>query len=179
MDVKHLCLGVLCTGDASGYDIKKYFESSFRHFFVAGYGSIYPALSGLLDKGYVDVRQQQQERLPDKKIYNITQLGRDAFQAALEQTVPRHKVRSQFLALMHFAHLLPTDQVLRALDTHINELETLLDILEEGRKTAVQGNYGEDFTREYAVTSTDALLAFVTERRNAILTSNANAKACA
>ena len=30
MDVKHLCLGVLSSGPASGYDIKKHFESSFK-----------------------------------------------------------------------------------------------------------------------------------------------------
>ncbi len=33
MDVKTLCLGVLCHGDATGYDIKKHFETAFSHFF--------------------------------------------------------------------------------------------------------------------------------------------------
>ena len=47
LDVKTLCLGLLSRGEASGYDLKKDFESLFRHFFPAGYGSIYPALAGL------------------------------------------------------------------------------------------------------------------------------------
>ncbi len=40
MDVKTVCLGMLTDGAASGYDLKKQFESSFGHFFAAGYGSI-------------------------------------------------------------------------------------------------------------------------------------------
>jgi hypothetical protein len=41
MDVKTVCLGMLTDGEASGYDLKKFFESSFGHFFPAGYGSIH------------------------------------------------------------------------------------------------------------------------------------------
>ena len=44
MDVKTVCLGMLTDGTASGYDLKKEFESTFAHFFAAGYGSIYPAV---------------------------------------------------------------------------------------------------------------------------------------
>ena len=50
MDVKTVCLGMLSDGEASGYDLKKQFESSFGHFFAAGFGSIYPALSSLADE---------------------------------------------------------------------------------------------------------------------------------
>jgi DNA-binding PadR family transcriptional regulator len=53
MDVKTVCLGMLTDGDASGYDLKKEFESSFGHFFAAGYGSIYPALGALARDGMV------------------------------------------------------------------------------------------------------------------------------
>jgi len=50
MDVKTLCLGVLSLGDASGYEIRKMFEEGpFAHFHHASFGSIYPALSPLLD----------------------------------------------------------------------------------------------------------------------------------
>ena len=175
MDVKHLCLGVLCSGEASGYDIKKYFESSFRHFFVAGYGSIYPALSSLLEQGFVEVEKLQQERLPDKKIYRITPSGREAFQAALESTVPRHKVRSQFLALMHFAHLLSPEQVCSALDTHTVELQALLDTLMLSPANDESENYGEAFSRNYALVSTRALLDFIRVERASIASMQAEA----
>ena len=58
MDVKTICLGVLCTREATGYDIKKHFETAFSHFFLAGFGSIYPALAELSDAGLVTCEEQ-------------------------------------------------------------------------------------------------------------------------
>jgi DNA-binding PadR family transcriptional regulator len=161
MDVKHLCLGVLSSGPASGYDIKKHFESSFRHFFVAGYGSIYPALSKLLEQGHVEVECLPQERLPDKKIYRITEAGREAFQIALENSVPRHKIRSEFLAMMHFAHLLPPVQVREALEVHLSELEQLRDSLEQVAADSQLSCYSRSFSHHYSLVSTKALIDFV------------------
>ena len=55
MDVKTLCLGLLTVNEACGYDLKKTFETSFKHFFPAGYGSIYPALADLAESGLVSL----------------------------------------------------------------------------------------------------------------------------
>ena len=75
MDVKTLCLGVLAERPMTGYEIKKLFDRGFRHFFVAGYGSIYPALAELAQAGLVTVESVDQERRPDKKVYRITAVG--------------------------------------------------------------------------------------------------------
>ena len=72
MDVRTLCLGVLSFGDATGYEIKKYFEEAFSHFFVAGYGSIYPALAELAEEGLVRVRDQIGDRRAGAKVYQLT-----------------------------------------------------------------------------------------------------------
>jgi len=68
MDVKTVCLGMLTDGEASGYDLKKHFESTFGHFFAAGYGSIYPALSSMADEGLVECREIPQDGKPDRKV---------------------------------------------------------------------------------------------------------------
>jgi PadR family transcriptional regulator, regulatory protein AphA len=107
MDVKTLCLGVLAEHPMSGYEIKKLFERGFRHFFVAGYGSIYPALAELARAGLVTVESIEQDGRPDKKVYGITTAGREQLAADLSTAEPRHKVRSEFLALLYFAHLIP------------------------------------------------------------------------
>ena len=78
MDVKTVCLGMLTDGEASGYDLKKHFESSFGHFFAAGYGSIYPALASLAADGQVSCKCIPQEGKPDRKVYSITDAGRAA-----------------------------------------------------------------------------------------------------
>ncbi|MDH4107804.1 MAG: PadR family transcriptional regulator [Gammaproteobacteria bacterium] len=126
MDVKTVCLGMLTQGDASGYDLKKYFESSFGHFFAAGYGSIYPALAALADQGLVSCEEVPQERKPDRKVYSITDQGRAELQAALVDPNPSHKVRSEFLAMMFFAHLLDENHIDTVLNNRVAECDRLL-----------------------------------------------------
>lgn len=130
MDVKTLCLGVLSEGDASGYDIKKYFECTFSHFFVAGFGSIYPALADLTKDGLVTCREEAQDNRPDRKVYSITPAGRSDFVRSLEQTPPRHKIRSEFMVLLHFAHLLPRERVAAILDERVGNITRDLQMLD-------------------------------------------------
>ena len=130
MDVKTLCLGVLCLGEASGYEIKKHFEDSFQHFFVAGFGSIYPALKRAEAEGLVSGTEVAQEGRPDKKVYRITEAGRAAFTAELAATPPEHKVRSEFLVLIYFAHLLPPERLAQVLDQRQQGFEKMYEMIE-------------------------------------------------
>lgn len=127
MDVRTLCLGVLTLGDKTGYEIKKHFERAFSHFFVAGFGSIYPALSDLARDGLVTVTDVAQSKRPDKKVYSITGKGRALLMDALLSTPARHKVRSEFVVLLYFAHLLPPDRLAAVLDERTRDIAELLE----------------------------------------------------
>ena len=126
MDVKTLCLGVLTQSDMTGYEIKKHFEQSFAHFFVAGYGSIYPALRELTRAGLVSCQDVAQDKRPDKKVYKITDAGRGQLGVALAETPPRHKVRSEFLVLMYFAHLMTAERLAEVLDERVRDIDGML-----------------------------------------------------
>lgn len=117
MDVRTLTLGVLTHGAMTGYDIKKCVEENFRDVVSASYGSIYPALADLAAAGHVTVTSVEQEKRPDKKVYAITPAGHERLVSDLVATEPRHRVRSEFLVLMCFAHLLPTATVDAAIDS--------------------------------------------------------------
>ena len=83
MNVRTLCLGILSLQEASGYEIKKDVEDGlFSHFIEASFGSIYPALTQLASEGYVTVREEEQTGKPDKKVYAITDAGRNALAKA-------------------------------------------------------------------------------------------------
>lgn len=127
MDVKTLCLGTLTERDRTGYEIKRTCEEVFRHFFVAGFGSIYPALAELQRDGLVTATSIEQKKRPDKKVYSITAAGRAALEDELVSTPPRHKVRSEFLTLMYFAHLLPPARVDEVLGEMIAKFEATLE----------------------------------------------------
>lgn len=108
MDIKTLCLGVLMCGDASGYTIRKWFEEGpFAHFHEAGFGSIYPALRRLNEDGDILVVEQPADGRAEKKIYRITPAGAQRFLADLHRRPPADKIRSDFLFVLFFGHLLP------------------------------------------------------------------------
>lgn len=134
MDVKAICLGVLTLGDKTGYEIKKHFEHGFSHFFVAGFGSIYPALSELTRDGFVTCTDISQRKRPDKKVYSITTRGRGCLMDTLLNTPPRHKVRSEFAVLLYFAHLLPPERLAEILDQRAQDIEDMLATIDAFEK---------------------------------------------
>ena len=142
MDVKTVCLGMLTEGAASGYDLKKQFESSFAHFFAAGYGSIYPALSSLAEQGLVDCEEIPQDGKPDRKLYRITVEGRQYLQTALQNTTPCHKVRSEFLAMMCFVHLMDPADVEAVLDNRLGDIERIKTLFRD-----IEGDCGHDWSK--------------------------------
>jgi DNA-binding PadR family transcriptional regulator len=130
MDVKTVCLGMLTNGESSGYDMKKCFESSFGHFFTAGYGSIYPALASMAEDGLVEYREEPQDGKPDRKVYRVTDKGREVLMQALDNPRPKHKLRSEFLAILCFANLMSDKQLNLLFDNKIAELGSFVTMLD-------------------------------------------------
>jgi DNA-binding PadR family transcriptional regulator len=168
MDVKTLCLGVLTEGEKTGYEIKQCFEGAFSHFFGAGFGSIYPALADLTRQGLVTCTSIEQDKRPDKKVYSLTEQGRRALLAELMATPPRHKVRSEFLVLMYFAHLLPAARVAAIIDEMIAHWEPLVAEIERcaaGDLCDMAPTPGMRFAAGYGRAVLGAALTYVREHK--------------
>lgn len=173
MDVKTLCLGLLTFGAASGYDLKKRFEKSFRHFYSAGYGSIYPALAYLAETELVTCEEIVQDGRPDRKLYRITDAGRAEFMAALAHTSPGHKMRSEFLAMMFFAHLMSGEQVADVLAHRAEELAQVMDELAAAAdSTDGEQAPGVEFVRGFGETVTRAALEYIQDYRELLNDQN-------
>jgi PadR family transcriptional regulator, regulatory protein AphA len=165
MDVRTICLGILTRGDATGYEIKKLFEDGrFSYFVEASFGSIYPALSRLTDEGLVSVRAEAGVRRPDRKVYSITEKGRSAFIASLNEPLPDDRFRSPFLFAMMFSDFLDQDRVITMIDGYIADTEAKLAQItcDCGRPC----NPREAFVCGMGRTVYQAILAFLKERRN-------------
>ncbi|PLW76751.1 PadR family transcriptional regulator [Cohaesibacter celericrescens] len=124
MNVRTICLAVLFCGDKSGYDIRKSStEGPFSFFVEASYGSIYPALSRLEADKLVIGRHETQEGKPARKIYSITDAGREAF---LSELILPHRpdiFRSEFLLISIFARMIGPDAIEAAIERQISQLE--------------------------------------------------------
>lgn len=178
MDIKTLCLGILTEGEASGYDIKKYFEEVFRYFYVGGFGSIYPALTALARDGLVTCREETQENRPDRKMYALNRSGRDVFLKSLAATPPRHRIRSEFYVLLHFAHLLPPERLDAIIDERIVDVNRVLQELRRMLASADSGEHAlepaQRFEVELGLATLGAHHDFIVANRTALLASVAS-----
>ncbi len=164
MDVKTVCLGMLTDGEASGYDLKKHFESSFGHFFAAGFGSIYPALASLAEKELVSCCCIAQDGKPDRKVYRITEAGRQQLLSELDNPNPTHKIRSEFLATLCFAHLMKAEQVETVLQSRIADIEAYEKMFDEFEHKCMQETpHGMHFTVGIARAVMQAMKKYIQE----------------
>ena len=173
MRVKTLCLGALCLGDATGYDIKKLFEAAFNHFHGASFGSIYPSLKQLEEKGHVTHRVEAGEKHPDRKLFHVTDEGRASFLSELAQTPALEQLRSEFMVLMFFAHLLPTEVLQQKLDEMENHYSEELNYLES--ISGCEGHTsGIDFTIGMGKEVLRSKLKFLQKQSKTLLASHQN-----
>ena len=75
--MKHAILGFLNYKPFSGYDLKKIFDTSVRHFWPADQSQIYRTLSQLADEGWAEKEVVPQEDRPARKVYHITAAGQE------------------------------------------------------------------------------------------------------
>lgn len=164
MDVRTICLGLLTRGPATGYEIKKQFEDGgYGHFVEASFGSIYPALSRLTDEGLVKVRDEPQDKRPDRKVYSITRAGRESFVDALMAPLQEDRHRSPFAFAMLFSHLLPAERVRALLDSYIAEKEAVLARMHA--PAAAPRTEGEGFVNGLGRTIYAAMLDYLRAHR--------------
>ncbi|MBC8267777.1 MAG: helix-turn-helix transcriptional regulator [Rhodospirillaceae bacterium] len=127
MDAKNLCLGALTCGDASGYEIKKMFEEGpFAHFHQVSFGSIYPALAKLCDEELISMREETQDGRPDKKVYSLTDNGRQALRKALKKKPADDKLRSEVMVMFFLEEFLEADHLREVFDQQLEFYRRLL-----------------------------------------------------
>ncbi len=125
LDVRTMCLGILSFGEATGYELKRHFENGFHHFYAASFGSIYPALEALSADGLVAC-QETAEGGKLRKVYRLTPAGESALRATLAACEPTHRMRSEFLAVLCFAHLMSPEKLSALIDGRLAELDDTL-----------------------------------------------------
>lgn len=172
MDVKTLCLGLLTVREACGYELKKTFETSFKHFFPAGYGSIYPALADLAESGLVSCREIPQTGKPDRKVYRITEAGEKAFIDALNKTDPQHKMRSEFLAMVYFADRIDESRLADLLDDRIEKLKETVKFIESEELNSGSGSSaGASFVAGFGAVVAKAAAEYIESNRHMLVST--------
>ncbi len=97
VNIRYLLLGLLTEQPMTGYDIKGLLESYGWLIGSPSYGSLYPALHGLLDDGLVAVNVVSHEEKPSRKVYRVTDAGRQALEEWINIPVVKEPSMKTFL----------------------------------------------------------------------------------
>ena len=103
MSLEYAILGFLSYKPFSGYDLKKVFDNSVRHFWYADQSQIYRTLARLTEQGWAEVEVVEQTERPDRKVYSITPAGREALRSWLAGPFPMDTPHSSPLIQIFFA----------------------------------------------------------------------------
>ncbi len=131
--LENIIIGMALENPITGYDIKKYIENGISVFYKASFGSLYPALKKLTQKGYLTMVEQQQGNRK-KKFYQATEDGKLVFYEWLALPVDLNDTTESRLVKIYFFDILPPeirDQQLK--EYELNNLNYLrkLEFLEK------------------------------------------------
>ena len=76
-EIDIIILGMMMDGPMHGYQLKQYLQGDyFKHFVNISIGSLYTRLSQFESEGLIEGKREIQDKVPDKKVYCITDAGK-------------------------------------------------------------------------------------------------------
>ena len=104
-------LGLLALwGPLSGYDLKHIFDHTLAPMWGAAQSQIYKELRRMQALGWVDMQREEQDSRPDRKIYSITEEGKQALRQWQAQPPGVFQLRDELLLkVLYGAFAAPAD----------------------------------------------------------------------
>lgn len=146
MTIVYAILGILSLRPMTGYDLKKVMQDSQFMHWSGNNNQIYKALVELLEQEYVENEVQHQDGAPSKKLYTITQKGREAL-AELSASAPEiPECKKPFLTQLAFADALGDEELYKLLLAYEHEVWLQLQMCRE--RTRRGGGFAARSDRE-------------------------------
>ena len=162
---RYFTLGLLVKRAMSGYDIKRLLKSLGWLLGNPRFGTIYPALHALLQDDLVTVEVVPHPNRPARKIYTITEAGKQALQEWIAQPQPSSIGMKAFI--MHL--ILAGDSTRDGLAAHLQQRREVAAAQHSALEQAVeelgeQASLGEHMAIEYSLTIASAELAWLEDK---------------
>lgn len=104
--MENVVLGLLIIRSLTLYELNRAFKQGISLFYSASYGSLQAAVRSLLEKGWI-VFEEGVEQGRNKKVYSVTDAGREAFQCWMLAAIPASRLEVTALAKVYFLGLMP------------------------------------------------------------------------
>lgn len=170
MSLKHAILGFLSYKPFNGYDLKKAFDNSVRHFWPANQSQIYRTLAQMTEEGLIEMEVVEREERLDMKIYCISEKGREELHQWLATPLPERETREPFLVQLFFGSQLNDDELLTLLRSEAKIAEEQKTIFTQiyhasmsraGQASDPRAFFLSMLTLDYGLKSSQAMLAWL------------------
>lgn len=127
MSLRYALLGFLSTGPASGFDVAREFGDSLGWFWYASHTQIYPELRRLEQQGLVEAEAVAGSPGKQKRLYHLTEAGRAALRAWLEEPTKYAPPRDVERVKLMFLDDAPLAVVRAHLEAHVAHHQAMLE----------------------------------------------------
>ena len=162
MSIRRFILGLLARQSMSGYDIKRFLKSLSWLIDSPSFGSLYPALHALLEDGLVTVEVVPRQDKPPRKIYSVTDAGRQVLRRWMDQPVPSDASLKAFVMHLILASTLSPASLIARLQQRRAQVAAHHLALEQTAQTMDEGiDLGERLALDYGLAVATAELAWL------------------
>lgn len=162
MSIRQFILGLLNRQPMSGYDIKRFLKSLSWLVGSPSFGSLYPTLHTLLEDHMVTVEIVPRQDKPPRKIYSITETGRQALQEWVDQPVTPGASLKAFLMRLILAGNLSQAGLIAYLQQRRTQVAAHQHAIEQTAQMMDAGlDLGERLALDYGLAVAGAELAWL------------------
>ncbi|GGG03453.1 transcriptional regulator [Paenibacillus albidus] len=166
--MEYVVLGLLILKSQTLYELNKAFQQGIALFYSASYGSLQTALKKLVNQGNIEF-EEQVDQGRNKKVYCITDKGRETFIEWMGAELPASRLESTALSKVFFLGLIDGSEnkqaIIRKIIEQIQRAVAELQEMDEAyRKLEVQAPYQEIFS--YQIKTLDYGIQSHTYARN-------------
>ncbi len=127
LSLKYAILGFIEQMPVSGYDLKKMFSTSVSSYWPATHSQIYRTLEQLLQNGFVEQEIITQIDKPNKKVYRLTNKGKDDLINWINIKAELPDLRHKLLIKLSYSKLISNNELIILLEDYKNKISLRLN----------------------------------------------------
>jgi DNA-binding PadR family transcriptional regulator len=139
MALRHAVLAALLEGEASGYELSKRFDVSVANFWTATPQQLYRELERLEAAGLLSARVIEQQRRPNKRLFALTDAGRDELFTFTAQPTRPTTLRDDLLVKLQAVDAGDLDAVTAAIAERMEQARGKLALWDRVRERLLAG----------------------------------------
>lgn len=150
MALRHAVLAALLEGEASGYQLAKRFDVSVANFWSATPQQLYRELDRLAADGLVRARLVRQQKRPDKRVFTLTDAGRDDLRRFTAAPAKPVAMRDELLVKLQAVDVGDPDAITKALTARLAAAQAKLGLYQRLLEGLLDGGTEEAYERSGA-----------------------------